>query len=441
MRKKILCAIMSAVMIVGALTGCGKKNDFKSTEKEKVTESVTESVAEAVTESTEEKDEYLTIDTDTICSRELHDFFLLYLRCWLDWSFKSGKLNTGGNAQPMSIKDMMTHTGVVGAFTPANGMRIVSDYKDDDFSGLSYNNLLFFAAPFGDYDRVNRSCSVSCLESNFSSFRYKKGTDAVLKMFVNVNYNLSAGGDSDSRSDLFAIELVNSADNPEEWLIRYISTASDSLNATDREKYPGCNYINSHGAGINARYYFTANKLIDEDKEVVDTTNIPDWKKEYINYIYGLDDKVTGYKFLDANSEGEPKLYIEYAEGTEAELLIYTKGGIVQSISATDNYNEFAYGDGKIVESIMRAGTAAEYVYSYNESIDRFDLIFEGTYDDYDTDTPNNYCLGIKGTDQMEQVTKEEYESKLKEARGNTEYTGLMGDCLTDDVISAIQNY
>ena len=81
MRKKILCAIMSAVMVVGALTGCGKKNDFKSTEKEKVTESVTDVVAEteAATESTEEKDEYLTIDTSTICSRELHDFFQLYL--------------------------------------------------------------------------------------------------------------------------------------------------------------------------------------------------------------------------------------------------------------------------------------------------------------------------------------------------------------------------
>lgn len=77
MKKKILCAIVSAVMVVGALTGCGKKNDFKNTEKDKVTESVTEVVAEteAVTESIEEKDEYLTIDTSTICSRELHDFF------------------------------------------------------------------------------------------------------------------------------------------------------------------------------------------------------------------------------------------------------------------------------------------------------------------------------------------------------------------------------
>lgn len=443
MRKKILCAAMTMVMIVGVLSGCGKKNDYKNTEKEKVTESVTDVVAEteAVTESIEEKDEYLTIDTSTICSRELHDFFELYLRCWIDWSFKSGKLNTGGNAQPTSIKNMMTHTGVVGAFTSSNGMRIVSDYKEDDFSGLSYNNLLDFTSPFSDYPTVNYSCSVSCLESNFSSFRYKEGTDAVLKMFVKVNYNLSAGGNSNDKSDLFAIELVDSADNPKEWLIRYISTASDSFNAIEREKYPDCNYVNNNGAAIDDQYYFTADKLINEDKEIVDTSNMTGWKKEYINYIYGLDDKVTGYKFLDANSEGEPKLYIEYAEGTEAELLIYTKGGIVQSISATDNYNEFAYGDGKIVESIMRAGTAAESVYSYNESIDRFDLIFEGTYDDYDTDTPNNYCLVAQGTGQEERVTKEEYESKLKEARGNTEYTELMGDCLTDDVISAIQNY
>lgn len=442
MRKKILCAIMSAVMIVGALTGCGKKNDFKSTEKEKVTESVTESVAEAVTESTEEKDEYLTIDTDTICSRELHDFFQLYLGCWLE-RFHQPDCK---KSNPQGINEMLEYTDIVGAFTPAEGMRVAEDFDTDNFPGLrecgtgeSAFDIAFKHRYQLDKGTVSYNCSVSNLDANFSNFKYKAGTDAELRLFVNVKYNCS-GVTNDSEEKMYAVSLVNNAGNPEEWLINAIY---DAHKRTERgmKEHPGYSYFADFGYNSSQDPLFITDKLIDEDREVVDTTNMPDWKKEYINYIYGLDDKVTGYKFLDANSEGEPKLYIEYAEGTEAELLIYTKGRFIQSISATDNDNEFAYGDGKIVKSNMRAGTAEEYVYSYNESIDRFDLIFEGTYDDYDTDTPNNYCLVAQGTGQEERVAKEEYESKLKEARGNTEYTELMGDCLTGDVISAIQNY
>lgn len=437
MRKKILCVIMSAVMVVGALTGCGKKNDFKSTEKEKVTESVTEVVAEteAATESIEEKDEYLTIDTSTICSRELHDFFELYLRCWIDWSFESGKLNTGGNAQPTSIKNMMTHTGVVGAFTPANGMRIVSEYKEDDFSGLALNNLLHFTAPFYNYQTVNYSCSVSCLESNFSSFRYKEGTDAVLKMFVKVNYSLSAEGNSNDKSDLFAIELVNSDDNPEEWLIRYISPASDSLNANDREKYPDCNYVNNNGAVIDAQYYFTADKLINEDKEIVDTSNMTGWKKAYIDYFNNSSLDLSEYNYIleDVNSDNIPELFLYNSRINDREFYYVNKNNEVKSIEFTKSYIRAENGcvyitggsQGYYYDSVSRCNANGDY-----------ESIFDGyNEEDLSGDTVSfRYYIG-----DATEVSEDEYERKLsayKDMKSFGEEDSNQGD-----VVSAIQNY
>lgn len=437
MRKKILCVIMSAVMVVGALTGCGKKNDFKSTEKEKVTESVTEVVAEteAATESIEEKDEYLTIDTSTICSRELHDFFELYLRCWIDWSFKSGKLNTGGNAQPTSIKNMMTHTGVVGAFTSSNGMRIVSDYKEDDFSGLSYNNLLDFTSPFSDYPTVNYSCSVSCLESNFSSFRYKEGTDAVLKMFVKVNYNLSAGGNSNDKSDLFAIELVDSADNPKEWLIRYISTASDSFNAIEREKYPDCNYVNNNGAAIDDQYYFTADKLINEDKEIVDTSNMTGWKKAYIDYFNNSSLDLSEYNYIleDVNSDNIPELFLYNSRINDREFYYINKNNEVKSIEFTKSYIRAENG------CVYITGGSQGYYYdsvSQCNANGDYESIFDGyNEDDLSGDTVSfRYYIG-----DATEVSEDEYERNLsayKDMKSFGEEDSNQGD-----VISAIQNY
>jgi|GEM_PF-5774365 len=437
MRKKILCVIMSAVMVVGALTGCGKKNDYKNTEKENITESATEAVAEteAVTESIEEKDEYLTIDTSTICSRELHDFFELYLRCWIDWSFKSGKLNTGGNAQPTSIKNMMTHTGVVGAFTSSNGMRIVSDYKEDDFSGLSYNNLLDFTSPFSDYPTVNYSCSVSCLESNFSSFRYKEGTDAVLKMFVKVNYNLSAGGNSNDKSDLFAIELVDSADNPKEWLIRYISTASDSFNAIEREKYPDCNYVNNNGAAIDDQYYFTADKLINEDKEIVDTSNMTGWKKAYIDYFNNSSLDLSEYNYIleDVNSDNIPELFLYNSRINDREFYYVNKNNEVKSIEFTKSYIRAENG------CVYITGGSQGYYYdsvSQCNANGDYESIFDGyNEEDLSGDTVSfRYYIG-----DATEVSEDEYERKLsayKDMKSFGEEDSNQGD-----VISAIQNY
>ena len=437
MRKKILCAAMTMVMIVGVLSGCGKKNDYKNTEKEKVTESATEAVAETevATESTEEKDEYLTIDTSTICGRELHDFFELYLRCWIDWSFKSGKLNTGGNAQPTSIKNMMTHTGVVGAFTSSNGMRIVSDYKEDDFSGLSYNNLLDFTSPFSDYPTVNYSCSVSCLESNFSSFRYKEGTDAVLKMFVKVNYNLSAGGNSNDKSDLFAIELVDSADNPKEWLIRYISTASDSFNAIEREKYPDCNYVNNNGAAIDDQYYFTADKLINEDKEIVDTSNMTGWKKAYIDYFNNSSLDLSEYNYIleDVNSDNIPELFLYNSRINDREFYYVNKNNEVKSIEFTKSYIRAENG------CVYITGGSQGYYYdsvSQCNANGDYESIFDGyNEEDLSGDTVSfRYYIG-----DATEVSEDEYERKLsayKDMKSFGEEDSNQGD-----VISAIQNY
>lgn len=442
MRKKILCAAMTMVMIVGVLSGCGKKNDYKNTEKENVTESATEAVAETevATESTEEKDEYLTIDTSTICSRELHDFFQLYLGCWLEKEHQPDCKKSN----PQGINEMLEYTGIVGAFTSAEGMRIVEDYNIDNFPGLKEygtgegaDEIAFKHRYELDKGTVNYSCSVSKLDANFSNFKYKAGTDAELRLFVNVKYNCS-GVTNDSEEKMYAVSLVNNADNPEEWLINAIYDAHN-LTEKEKEENPGYSYYVYFGYNSSQDPLFVTDKLIDEDREVVDTTNMSDWKKAYIDYINGLDGKVTGYKFVDVNSDEQPELCILYNGGSNIGLLNYTKSGDIQLIPALGLVSDFSYGDGKIKDSYTRTGASSDVVYSYNSSTGEFDKSFCGAYDaDYSTGVTSNYRF--LGQD-IRETTKEEYESKLEEARGNTEFVWLEDGFSDDDVITAIQNY
>lgn len=326
MRKKILCAAMTMVMIVGVLSGCGKKNDYKNTEKEKVTESATEAVAETevATESTEEKDEYLTIDTSTICSRELHDFFQLYLGCWLEKEHQPDCKKSN----PQGINEMLEYTGIVGAFTSAEGMRIVEDYDIDNFPGLKEygtgegaDEIAFKHRYELDKGTVNYSCSVSKLDANFSNFKYKAGTDAELRLFVNVKYNCS-GVTNDSEEKMYAVSLVNNADNPEEWLINAIYDAHN-LTEKEKEENPGYSYYVYFGYNSSQDPLFVTDKLIDEDREVVDTTNMSDWKKAYIDYFNNSNLNVLDSKFIDTENKDTHLLACSIDNGSVDGKLFY----------------------------------------------------------------------------------------------------------------------
>lgn len=433
MRKKILCAVMVTVMVAGVLSSCGKKNDSKSIEKENDTESVTETVTntEITTESTEKKDDLLTITTSTICSRELYDFFKLYIGCYVDCFYK------GNGGEPTNITNMIEkHKGVTGYLFTLNGMRVVSDYDDGYFGALYQpsgirNTLMPFATKKDKVASVSYNCNVTCVKANFSSFKYKPQTDAELKLVVKVNWSCKGTYDH-TGSDMFCVVLVNDSDNPAEWLLKAIYDVEDHKNGEYLVKGKG---IKDNIEGLA----FFDTKLIDEDKEVVDTSDMKGWRKAFADYIYSnFYDNVSGYKFVDINSDGQPELCIKYGGGDKIGILNYTKSKRVQLIEALNSHSGFSYGNGKIIDSYMRTGTATDYVYYYHSSSGEFDISFRGTYDGYDTDTPNNYHR--IGVDKIE-LTKEEYENELNRAKGDSEFISLCDGFSTDDVIIALKNY
>ena len=438
MKKKILCVAMTMVMIVGVLSGCGKKNDYKNTEKENITESATEAVAEteAATESIEEKDEYLTIDTSTICSRELHDFFQLYLGCWLEKEHQPDCKKSN----PQGINEMLEYTGIVGAFTPAEGMRIVEDFDTDNFLGLrEYGTgegayeIAFKHRYQLDKGTVNYSCSVSKLDANFSNFKYKAGTDAELRLFVNVKYNCS-GVTNDSEEKMYAVSLVNNADNPEEWLINAIYDAHN-LTEKEKEENPGYSYYVYFGYNSSQDPLFVTDKLIDEDREVVDTTNMSDWKKAYIDYFNNSPLKLSEYAYIleDVNSDNIPELFLYNSRINDREFYYINKNNEVKSIEFTKSYIRAENG------CVYITGGSQGYYYdsvSQCNANGDYEPIFDGyNEEDLSGDTVSfKYYIGSNI-----EVSEDEYERKLsayKDMKSFGEEDSNQGD-----IVSAIQNY
>ena len=443
MKKKILCVAMTMVMIVGVLSGCGKKNDFKNTEKEKVTESATEAVTnteittesateavtntEITTESTEKKDDLLTITTSTICSRELYDFFKLYIGCYVDCFYK------GNGGEPTNITNMIEkHKGVTGYLFTLNGMRVVSDYDDGYFGALYQpsgirNTLMPFATKKDKAASVSYNCNVTCVKANFSSFKYKPQTDAELKLVVKVDWSCQGTYDH-TGSDMFCVVLVNDSDNPAEWLLKAIYDVEDRKNGEYLVKGKG---IKDNIEGLA----FFDTKLIDEDKEVVDTTNISGWKKAYIDYFNNSPLNLSDYKYIleDVNSDNIPEIFLYGSSYSEREFYYINKNNEVKNIEFPHGYpradNGYLYiGGGNMgyyYDNVSQCNANGDYI-----------SIFDGYYkEDLSGDTVSfKYYIGSN----ME-VSEDEYERKLsayKDMKSFGEEDSNQGD-----IVSAIQNY
>ena len=446
MKKKILCVAMTMVMIVGVLSGCGKKNDFKNTEKEKVTESVTEAVTnteittesvtetvtntEITTESTEKKDDLLTITTSTICSRELYDFFKLYIGCYVDCFYK------GNGGEPTNITNMIEkHKGVTGYLFTLNGMRVVSDYDDGYFGALYQpsgirNTLMPFATKKDKAASVSYNCNVTCVKANFSSFKYKPQTDAELKLVVKVDWSCQGTYDH-TGSDMFCVVLVNDSDNPAEWLLKAIYDVEDRKNGEYLVKGKG---IKDNIEGLA----FFDTKLIDEDKEVVDTTNMSGWKKAYIDYINGLDEQIDAYRLVDINSDNIPEIYYQYHTKTSAKLLYLNHADEVKTLDAIHASSNFGYNSRGIVDGFTRTGVTTELMYKYDSSKDEYIQIFHGSYTD---------GIGNNGVKQYKingvEVPIDEYITAFNQADLNSEFNNFNEESMltSGDIVSAIQNY
>ncbi|MBO6115110.1 MAG: hypothetical protein J6P57_08640 [Lachnospiraceae bacterium] len=152
-----------------------------------------------------------SINTSTLCDRELRDFFQLHLGCYVDYALGNEK------TEPVNISGMLKHTGVVGAITLDNGMRVVSDYNDSLFSMQLQGTDLIMKVKYEE--SVNYSCSVEILEANINGdFRYKEGTDAQIGIVAKITYYID-GEKVQISNPYVSVILENSSSSPSEWLM------------------------------------------------------------------------------------------------------------------------------------------------------------------------------------------------------------------------------
>ena len=152
-----------------------------------------------------------SINTSTLCDRELRDFFQLHLGCYVDYALGNEK------TEPVNISGMLKHTGVVGAISLDNGMRVVSDYNDSLFSMQLQGTDLKMKVKYEE--SVNYSCSVEILEANINGdFRYKEGTDAQIGIVAKITYYID-GEKVQISNPYVSVILENSSSSPSEWLM------------------------------------------------------------------------------------------------------------------------------------------------------------------------------------------------------------------------------
>ena len=162
-------------------------------------------------------------------SNMLAEFFLLHLGCYIDYC--SGNCNV----EPENISSMMEHTGVIGLFTVADGMRVVDNYTEGLFSmklkGANLSGLLRGSS------QVEYGCTVDVTDINFagSSFRYYEGTSANISAIVKLHYFVN-GTEASFQNNYAMVNLVNNSGNPKDWLLTmaFLIDESDYLNTKSK---------------------------------------------------------------------------------------------------------------------------------------------------------------------------------------------------------------
>lgn len=376
MTKKLFCAVMSVVMISGVIIGCSNHKDTDDNGKVTVEENTIEANGSETQDA--EKDEYLTIDTDTICKRELHDFFQIYLGCWLDFYHNSN------GKEPKDITTMLTHTGVTGLISTTHELRVPEGYDDNNYialnwdssgekeNGLSVKDIAFKHHKTKDRGTVNYSCSVANLESNFLKFKYKAGTDAELHMIVEVTYNCS-GVTSETEKIKYAVALVNDSSNPDEWLIDKVYAAFSAKNGYYHD-FGYAQYYVTNNADIQYDTTFTEEKLVNEDGSEAQTVKgkydgFEEWQKQYIKYFDGKSGrKVLDYKFIKVKNLKAPVFAYSYNDGTgvAGEILSINADGKAASLMSFNLDNTVVtYNDDGVINIICEQDSNGTYFASF----------------------------------------------------------------------------
>lgn len=372
MKKRILSILLACSLTAGLFAGCGSKDtdeESKKTEQTQEDSVDTEENADAeendntASENTEPEDGYYTITNQTLAERELHDFFQLYLGCWCYCA-----VGNDGTI-PKNISTMLENTGVVGAIILDEGMRVVSDYNDSDFEGLSYTYELqtLSASNFKD---INYRVSVNIAETNYPGnyYTYKKGTDAVIQVIANVTYIIESGNEQRRATEDYAVYLVNSNSNPEEWLIKEIHSAELTSNSAHTVEV----WMVKNSSG---RYISNwKNELTNGEAEAVSEEN--DWYeivqayKDYVstdkftaenyefNFIYLNEDDIPDLVVCRTDTDKDWIYLLTYQDGEvhetsvfgdalyykerESSIFYHTYGGTFEELVHTEVFAELA---------------------------------------------------------------------------------------------------
>lgn len=415
MRKKILCAIISVVMLAGVMTGCGSsKGD--TIEKGDTVEKVEESIMTQIIpgESTaDELENYLqgkgvvwennTKGQPRNCTNS--DYFLGHEAKFSEFKYANEKVYAYRvEVVFKNVDDYKTGLNEIKGYFEKMGTGITG-YNDDEGADkepikcylLEDENDYYTAVlPWvGTYDKVQGDYYNSILK--FVYYRVDKNNQAE----ETVLWKDKDGNSYSPKFDKSGGKSANSADSTE------LSHKADN--------------------------------------------DMTAWKQAYIDYINKMyervgagdfkDCEVTSYKFVDINTDGQPELcLVQGGRNQEYILLNYTKSKDVQVINSM--HTGSSYGGNTIIDNYKSTGTARDYVYSYNSSTGEFDRVFYGKYGYNQNNTAKTNNYRFVGLDNSEtKTTKEEYEGKLKEAKGNTEFTPLGDGFSSDDVITAIKNY
>lgn len=320
-----------------------------------------------------------TITENTLCTRELKDFFQYFFGARVNHAF--------GNTDVCATNVSELRNGLIDKLYLDSDLHVAEDYNDEAFQ-LDMHNINIKSS-LKNKSNVSYRCSVSCLESNLpnGSFNYYEGTDAKVSLVVKLEYYIDdeqINKSNQNITDSYAVVVLkNDPANPDNWLL----ISAISMTGLDYEKVEGKCYDT-----------FLVNE--DEQKEVeADYNELAEWKKIYIEYFNDTDNypNVDSFNIVNINSDEAPEIICCYENDSNLCTYAYfiDTAGDVRKTDATFLYDD-TYRDNYIKWIIVHDdGSSLRRVYRWNSD--------QGTYDEIFSEYEN--------IDEIPQYVIEEYDS------------------------------
>lgn len=236
MKKRLLCVLVAAVLLLGVLSGCGGGSNSSDG---RVTFGGDSAPAQPVGDLSEEEPADTDIDAEPpedyqdygpiedpndalgegvymVTRYDINNLvlnFIMYAcECAANGKSYSSISALASNGQSMPISGSMSLLKV------DSRMALDSDYEDNFFYDLLYK--LHSLTPKGNRTIRSYNVSVETNWANFYDFHYYQNTEAVLLSNVHITINYVDANYENKNIDLYQeFMFVNETDNPGQWLI------------------------------------------------------------------------------------------------------------------------------------------------------------------------------------------------------------------------------